>query len=230
MNLSIVAFWSSSEQAVPYVDHAEQKNAPKSSEELLEVHAAAARIALIAFPAVPSADYFHRCSLFRCRCLVRLRPRRFIIASCFRCPSSSSLVDMHVTAPCSLTSIAHVHVRFADLVGDQPLDLLHLAASCGHLGFSVKLSPTNIHHGCSPRHSPCFQTHIAPACLAMHCTSVHARCRSCSCHASVVHGFDALSEVAFEVCSMAFSTWRSISNDAPQCVFQLRVQARARFI
>lgn len=26
------------EQAVPYVDHAEQKNAPKSSEELVEVH------------------------------------------------------------------------------------------------------------------------------------------------------------------------------------------------
>ncbi len=49
--------------------------------------------------------------------------------SCFRCPSSSSLIHMHGDRTVIVVaSIAHVHVHFADLVGDQALDLLHLCS------------------------------------------------------------------------------------------------------
>ncbi len=91
--------------------------------------AAAARIALIAFPAVPfSRLRSNRCSLFMMSdawfdCGTTFHPS----PSCLRCMPSSSLVDMHGDRTVIVVaSIAHIDVHCAHLVGDQALDLLHL--------------------------------------------------------------------------------------------------------
>src|ERR1019366_6067490 len=109
----------------------EKKNAPKSSEELLEVHRGGSqdrvdRISVstlqpITFQPVfvlqMSDAWFDRGTAFH--------PS----PSCFRCPSSSSLFDLHGDRTVLLVaSIAHIDVHFAHLVGDQAFDLLHLCS------------------------------------------------------------------------------------------------------
>ena len=119
------------EHLVPWADQAEQKNAPKSSEELLEVHRGGCqdRVDLISsgtlqpitfqpvFVLQMSDAWFDRGAAFH--------PS----PSCFGCTSSSSLVDMHGDRTVIVVAtIAHIDVHFAHLVGDQACDLLHLCS------------------------------------------------------------------------------------------------------
>ena len=119
------------EHSVPCAYQAEQKNAPKSSEELLEVHRGGCQdrvdrisgstlqpIALQPVFALQMSDAW-----FDCGSAFHPSP------SCFRCPSSSSLVDMHGDRTVIVVaSIAHVHVRLTDLCPNYVFDLFHL---CG---------------------------------------------------------------------------------------------------
>ena len=116
---------------VPDVDQAEQKNAPKSSEQLLEVHRGGCQDGVdlisgstlqpITFQpvfALPMSDaWLDRGAT--------LHPSPF----CLRCTPSSSLVDMHGDRTVIVVAtIAPIDVHCAPLVGDQAFDLLHLCS------------------------------------------------------------------------------------------------------
>ena len=119
------------EHLVPCVDQAEQKNARKSSEELLEVHRGGCqdgvdRISGSTLQPIPFQAVFvlHLSDAWLDRGTA-FHPS----PSCARCPPSSSLVDMQGDRTVIvLASMAHIDVHRADLVGDQALDLLHLCS------------------------------------------------------------------------------------------------------
>ena len=119
------------EHPVPYVDQAEQNNAPKSSEKLVDVHSCSRqdRIDRIALNALQPITFQPVFSLQMSDAWLDRGPTFHPSPLCLRCPSSSSPVDMHGgCAVMVMASIAHVHMRLADLVADQALDLLHLCS------------------------------------------------------------------------------------------------------
>ena len=113
----------------PDLQQGKQETAPKSSEELVEVHCRGRqhcvdRVACNALQPVALQTVFQ----------LQMSDARFDCGAAFH-PSpqrpwrsaSSSFVHMHgCLAFVIVAAIAHVHVRFADLVGGQALDLLHL--------------------------------------------------------------------------------------------------------
>src|ERR1022692_3763431 len=135
------------DQAVPYLHYEVQKSAPKSSQELLEVHRGGCqdRDDLISGSTLQAVTFQPVFVLqmsdawFDCGTAFHTSP------SCFRCTSSLSLVDVHGDrAVIVVASIAHVHVHFADLVGDQAFHLLHLCSQrVAVIGISSEAFGTN---------------------------------------------------------------------------------------
>src|ERR1017187_1631246 len=119
------------DQAVPYLHYQVQKSAPKSSQELLEVHRGGCqdRVDLISGSTLQAVTFQPVFVLqvsdawFDCGTAFHPSPSRL------RCTPSSSPVDVHGDcAVIVVASIAHIDVHFADLVCDQAFDLLHLCS------------------------------------------------------------------------------------------------------
>jgi len=113
----------------PGAHQAEQKNAPKSSQELLEVHRRGAqdgidRIAGNTLQAVALQPMFHfemSDAGFDCCATFHPSPQRP------RRPPSAPLIHMHPrSARVIVAAIAHVHMHLADPLPDHALDLLDL--------------------------------------------------------------------------------------------------------
>jgi hypothetical protein len=113
----------------PDAHHAAQKNAPKSSEELVEVHSGSGqdgidRIAGNALQPVALQSVFvfqMSDAWFDYGAACHPSPQ------CLRSPSSSSLVDVHGgRSVIVVAAIAQVHMYLANSVADQVINLLHL--------------------------------------------------------------------------------------------------------
>lgn len=117
----------------PGAHHVEQKNAPKSFQELMEVHRRSTqdgieRIAGNALQAVALQPMFRlQMSDAGLDRGATLHPS----PECSRRPASCSFVHMHhCSARVVVAAIAHVHMHLADPLPDHALDLLHLLGQC----------------------------------------------------------------------------------------------------